>query len=194
MYVCLCLCVLVEVWVWVLEKENRIQMPKTDIELEWLRFLLDTLCASIASDVPNVLIYFIHFCFSLRLLTSCISLYNLLLVLVLVLVLLLISFYYHFSNEILRSKQADWIERLNYIHMLKSKSVWFLCWCEHRSLCRSLSRSEACNHFRSISASFESISLIFFLSSFSFGAHLILFSCIVLLPPRSFCLVGKLRV
>lgn len=192
MYVWLCLCVLVEVWVWVLEKENRIQMPKTDIELEWLRFLLDTLCASIASDVPNVLIYFIHFCFSLRLLTSCISLYNLLLVLVLVLVLLLISFYYHFSNEILRSKQADWIERLNYIHMLKSKSVWF-CVGASIDLCFSLSRSEACNHFRSISASFESISLIFF-SFFSFGAHLILFSCIVLLPPRSFCLVGKLRV
>lgn len=174
MYVWLCLCVLVEVWVWVLEKENRIQMPKTDIELEWLRFLLDTLCASIASDVPNVLIYFIHFCFSLRLLTSCISLYNLLLVLVLL--LLLISFYYHFSNEILRSKQADWIERLNYIHMLKSKSVWFLCWFEHRSLCRSLSRSEACNHFRSISASFESISLIFFLP---FLLAFILFSFLV---------------
>lgn len=190
MYVCLCLCVLVEVWVWVLEKENRIQMPKTDIELEWLRFLLDTLCASIASDVPNVLIYFIHFCFSLRLFTSCISLYNLL---VLVLVLLLISFYYHFSNEILRSKQANWIERLNYIHMLKSKSVWLLCWCEHRSMCRSLAPKLAIIFDRFLLHS-NLFLWFFFLSSFSFGAHLILFSCIVLLPPRSFCLVGKLRV
>lgn len=201
-----------QIWAWVLAKEKWIQMPKTDIELEWLRFLLDTLYASCASDVFQKCSYISFIvCVCCVLVCACArpnERFHL---------RFLSRRYYHFSHEI----QTNWIERLNYIHMLKSKSM---DWCERAHDPFSLSppftiifdrfllhfdsiRFHSCHLTRSASSIlfFYSLSVqctlyihpyvfpaTFFFRSFFF--RIFLFWRMSLLPPRSFGLVAKLRV